>query len=140
MSLPNSLSLQGLASEAVDYVFMNRQWLHQIDAPGALMSWKGLNVSNVPLHQVLWKHEPLNVAFIATGTNLPALQAAMYHVHKSVQLNHIHVVLLCSASRDLHEGATFFEDKLRWAWIDIQKFSRPISGIGGVHYHAWFTK
>ena len=84
-----------------------------------------------PLHQVLWKHEPLNVAFVASDANLPALHSAIHHVQKSVKLNQVHVIVIGSNSRDLREGAAFFKEKLPWVWIEVQKFNRLLSGTGG---------
>ena len=116
---------------------MDRPWLQQADALGTLLSRKGLVASATPLHQVPWKHEPLKVAFVAFDADLLAPQSTIHHVQKSVKLNQVHVIVIGSNSWDLHEGAAFFEEKLPWAWIEVQKVNCPLSGTGRVHFHAW---
>ena len=109
---PTQLSIAtGIASEHVDYIFMDRPWLQQTDASGTPLSWKGIAASATPLHQVLWKYKALGVAFVASDSDLPALQATIFHLQQLVQLNCIEVVVLSSTTRDLHEGATFFKEK-----------------------------
>ena len=100
----------GLALETIDYVFMDRPWLQQADAPSMLLSWKGLVASPVPLHQIMWKREPVNAAFVAFDANLSAFQAAIHHVQKLVNLNTIHVVVLGSTSGDVYEGFAFLKE------------------------------
>ena len=116
---------------------MDRPWLQRSNAPGTLLSLKGLQAENTALHQVLWKHDALNLAFIAVDLELGPLQSVLQQVRSSVRIHELHIIVLGSTSSELHEGATFFKEKLPWAWMEIRKFSRQVSSTGGVHFQAW---
>ena len=62
----------GVVSESVDYVFLDRPWLQPADAHGTMLCSKGLVEDATPLSQMLWKHEALNLAFVASEDSLEA--------------------------------------------------------------------
>ena len=130
-----------LATESVNYVFQDRPWLSPGDVAATTLSWSSLQGEEVsPLPQVLWHHEALTVAFLATEDSLPQVVAWMRYVQKQVSPGENNLVVLCSTDRPLYDGAAFFKEKAPWAWIEMAKLSRLLSGVGGRFYYAWHMR
>ena len=102
----------GVASEHINYLFLDRPWLQASDAPGTMLCWKQRLEDPTPLLQVLWKHEALNVAFLASEDPLTDVMKVMQQVHRSVRVNAMHLIVLGAADRPLYEGATFLREKV----------------------------
>ena len=127
-----------LTAESVNYVFQDRPWLSPGDVAATTLRWSSLQGEGVPpLPQVLWHHEALTVAFLATEDSLPQAVERMRYVQKRVSVREIHLVVLYSTDRPLYDRATFFKEKAPWAYIEMAKLSRPLSGVGGRSYYAW---
>ena len=126
----------GVGSERVDYIFSDRPWLQPLDAPGTMLRWKHILKDPTPLPQVLWVHEALNMVFIASEDSLVDVMKVMQHVHRSVQVNAMHLIVLGHIDTPLYDGAVHLREKVPWAWIEISKFQRPLSRTGSVHLHA----
>ena len=130
-----------LATESVNYVFQDRPWLSPGDVAATTLSSSSLQGEGVPpVPQVLWHHEALTVAFLATEDSLPQVVERMRYVQKQVSVGEIHLVVLCSTHRPLYDGAAFFKEKAPWAWIEMAKLSRPLPGVGGRFYYAWHMR
>ena len=130
-----------LAAESVNYVFQDRPWLSPGDVAATTLSWSSLQGEGVPpLPQVLWHHAALTGAFLATEDSLPQVVERMRYVQKQVLVGEIHLVVLYSTDRPLYDGAAFFKEKVPWAWIEMAKLSRPLSGVGGRFYYAWHMR
>ena len=80
---------------------------------------------------MLWKYEASNIAFVASEDLLADVMKVMPHVRRSVSVNIMHVLVLGPTDRPLYDGATHLREKVPWAWVEINKFQRPLSGTGG---------
>ena len=101
-----------LAAESVNYVFQDCPWLSFGDAATTTLSRSSVQGHGVPpLPQVLWHHETLTVAFLATEDSLPQVVERMRYVQRQVSVGQIHLVVLCWTDRPLSDGAAFFKEK-----------------------------
>ena len=123
----------------MNYIFQDRQWLSP-DVVATTLSWSSLQNEGVPpLPHVLWHHEALTVAFLATEDSLPQVMQRMCFVQKQVSVVQVHLVVFCSTDRPLYEGAAF-QKKAPWAWIEVAKLGRPFSGVGGTFCYGWHQR
>ena len=121
----------GMASKHIDYLFLDRPWLQASDALGTMLCWKRLLEDPTPLPQVLWKHEAVNVACFASADSLADVMKIIQQVHRSVHVSAMRLIVLGAADRPRYDGATTLREKVPWAWVEVSKFHRPLSGTGG---------
>ena len=128
-------------AKSVNYVFQDRPWLSLGDVAATTLRRSSLQGDGVPpLPQVLWHHEALTVAFLATEDSLPQFVERIRYVRKQLSVAEIHLVVLCSTDCPLYDGAAFFKEKAPWAWIEMATLSRPLSGVGGRLFYAWHMR
>ena len=129
----------GIASESVDVILQNSQWLSPSDFPGESVRWDMIfDESCPPLNQIFWKDSPLNVVVVLEENELSRASDILERLRKDLPVGGFCLLVLAAAEAPLYEGGSRLAHSLRWKPHAVVKVHRMVSGANGCHMQPWF--